>query len=220
MPDLDSPGDESYPSPDRRRPSPHARKGSSPSKARQRIPPNADKTRARQFAPAARTSAQPAFIPSGSSLGLSTDPAYPRHSQEGDSSAVNSSDADGSSANGGSGHQPASHQLQLNERTPLLKKRSHQNQLHQAIVEEEQALYGSSPPDTVPFPRKSPGLSLRKRSSGMKVRRKSSAASRINPQGSSTFGQTLFNAINVLIGIGILALRKFRAFFSCVPCKD
>lgn len=205
-PDLDSPSDDRFPSPDRRSSSTNRRKGSSPAAARLRVARKANRIRANQ-AMAGQQPVQPSYIPSGSSLGLMSEPAY-RNSEEGDSSAVNSSDADGKSIADGE-VQSRSAKQEDHERTPLLKKGPQAAQLHQSIREEEEALYGSSPPDTVPFPRRSPGMSLRKRSSGgVKTRRKSSAANRLHPQGSSTFGQTLFNAINVLIGIGILALRE------------
>ena len=91
------------------------------------------------------------------------------------------------------------------------------------------SFYGSSPPDGVPFPRKSSFLRKKKdgmealiteRRSGMgtiangmrqRDRRRSSAHAGSRPRmqqvGSSTSGQTLFNAINVLVGVGILAQR-------------
>lgn len=207
VPDLDSPVDDRFPSPDRQGGASSKRRSSSPLNSSQRPSNSVERPKGKRNVLRGLPD-QPSYIPSGSSLGLSMDPssAYAQ-SESNDSSAVNSSDADGKSMNG-SHTQHSSRQLQVHERTPLLKKRSHPGQLHQAIREEDEAIYGSSPPDTVPFPRRSPGISLRKRSSGAKIRRKSSAASRFNPQGSSTFGQTLFNAINVLIGIGILALRE------------
>ncbi|KAK9899790.1 hypothetical protein P389DRAFT_4127 [Cystobasidium minutum MCA 4210] len=204
LPDLDSPIDDRFSSPDRHTSSRRQGRGLSPAERR---PSNSvERPNKTKQTHARRPSDQPSYLAGGSSLGLSLDPvsAY-GPSESGDSSAVNSSDADGRSTDGSH----AQHPLRLSERSPLLpKKRSQPGHLHHAIVEEDEAIYGSSPPDTVPFPRRSPGMSLRKRSSGAgtKLRRKSSAAKRFNPQGSSTFGQTLFNAINVLIGIGILAL--------------
>ncbi|KAL7007533.1 hypothetical protein EMMF5_002997 [Cystobasidiomycetes sp. EMM_F5] len=87
----------------------------------------------------------------------------------------------------------------LSERTPLLHK-----QLGLEILDvpnPDTRLYASSPPDQVPFPRRSTQLKG--------GRRKSSNARRLSVnvarQGLSTSGQTLFNAINVLVGVGILA---------------
>jgi hypothetical protein len=205
VPDLDSPTEDRYSSPDRRPPNARRRKDSSPAKARLRLQQKAELFKARQH-----EGVLPAFIPSGSSLGLSSGPGELQADSQG--SAVNSSGTDGSSLNNGRLSPKSAGHARFNERTPLLEKR-HKVGLHErAALEEDGALYGSSPPDTVPFPRRSPGMSLRKRSSGEAVirkRRKSSGASKfLSPQGSSTFGQTLFNAINVLIGIGILALRK------------
>ena len=97
------------------------------------------------------------------------------------------------------------------------------------------SFYGSSPPDGVPFPRKSSFLRKKKdgmgaliteRRSGMgtiangmrqRDRRRSSAHAGSRPRmqqvGSSTSGQTLFNAINVLVGVGILAQRASCLLF-------
>lgn len=85
----------------------------------------------------------------------------------------------------------------ISERTPLLKPVS--ANLHPPDV--DVSPYASSPPDNVPFPRRSSNLRQRRKSSARVQREK------VAPQGLSTSGQTLFNAINVLVGIGILAQR-------------
>jgi hypothetical protein len=72
---------------------------------------------------------------------------------------------------------------------------------------------GSSPPDGVPFPRRSPSLMAQLRRSGTNLKVSHAAAEEVFIEedtvvfGSSTFGQSLFNSINVLVGVGILAER-------------
>jgi vesicular inhibitory amino acid transporter len=74
---------------------------------------------------------------------------------------------------------------------------------------------GASPPDGVPFPRLSRALSAELRRKGAAVddhgphHRRHAASPEDEMYGSSTFGQSLFNSINVLVGVGILAERVF-----------
>lgn len=99
------------------------------------------------------------------------------------------------------------------ERTPLLEKLTrtdNSNTGHSTYDDatdqlpapsEDDRIYSSSPPEAFPFPRRSPHLKKRR----LSERRPRSFVH----EGSSTSGQTLFNAINVLVGIGILAQREW-----------
>lgn len=133
---------------------------------------------------------------SGNSLGLSDEPVYHRNSSllsppihEHQSRLAGPSDA---FASGPAIAPPPT------ERSPLLGEKT-ASPLQTPF---DSNLYGSSPPDAVPFPRKSPHLAKRRLSEPRKRRKP------IVHEGTSTSGQTLFNAINVLVGIGILAQRK------------
>lgn len=108
----------------------------------------------------------------------------------------------------------------LNERTPLLEKLPRTSNItsesggggHEdgalGQPQPDERIYSSSPPESVPFPRRSPHIKKRRPlagGNGMQKRRSSHSLGK--HVGSSTSGQTLFNAINVLVGIGILAQR-------------
>lgn len=76
-------------------------------------------------------------------------------------------------------------------------------------------VYGSSPPEEVPFARRNSALKAHMRNSLSSIRGESALA--ISEAGSeygddtpgmSTFAQSLFNSINVLVGVAILAERQ------------
>ena len=133
---------------------------------------------------------------SGNSLGLSDEPVHQRQGSlltaptyKAQQTHVEGSDAFAS----GSAIAPP-----FSERTPLLAEKQEGG----LAAEVDPSFYGSSPPEAVPFPRKSPHLTKRRLSEPRKKRKS------YEHEGSSTSGQTLFNAINVLVGVGILAQRK------------
>lgn len=80
-------------------------------------------------------------------------------------------------------------------------------------------VYGSSPPEEVPFARRNSALKAHMRKSLSSIRGDSALA--ISEAGSdygddtpgmSTFAQSLFNSINVLVGVAILAERQSQPF--------
>ncbi|CAL1696011.1 unnamed protein product [Somion occarium] len=90
--------------------------------------------------------------------------------------------------------------LEARERTPLLRKRTSLS--FQERPSYTQPLTGRLPPSPRPMPiaRRSSQLSALSRISGASV-----VTAKQLPGGQSTFGQTLFNAIAILLGIGMLS---------------
>lgn len=97
-------------------------------------------------------------------------------------------------------------QPMMDERTHLLEKLS-PSSTNRVEFPLPRAGDSSTPANTALLPHHSPHMKSIKR------RRLTSAARRREShfhEGSSTSGQTLFNAINVLVGIGVLAMRESR----------